>query len=434
MKVDRARAAAVFEPDLDWLLDRLEQRLAHGRGLSGRVQLTAPSPEQRNAVERLLGRRPTSGRSLSIDLDEVARVLARAGIAGDLADLVTALRGPITDRVVAAEHERLRWENLHRRVRAQAVAIAPQLGLWADDLAAQGLLRRLAGQVAAETEQGQVEAEGDSRRLAAAETLAEQALAVHRRLPTSPTALAQFAAEMLGDSHALDDDTALSTLVLRGIASRTGQPSGGRDTAQRRALWAQMGLQRDELSAPVLVTGLRPGGESLLPATLRAHADAGEPCRLTLRALLRQPVDWTPLREVRVLICENPTVVAAIADRWGMATPPTVCTDGQPAGAAQALLGALTEAGAILRFHVDFDAGGIRIGNLLCERFGAQPWRMGTRDYERAARHGTRQLHGNPSEAAWDPELAPALRRHRVAVHEEQLLSELTEAVASELA
>ena len=64
-----------------------------------------------------------------------------------------------------------------------------------------------------------------------------------------------------------------------------------------------------------------------------------------------------------MLVCENPTVVAAVADCCGAATPPLVCTDGQPSGAVQALLGQLVEADAALDFHVDFDGGGIRIGN-----------------------------------------------------------------------
>jgi len=181
----------------------------------------------------------------------------------------------------------------------------------------------------------------------------------------------------------------------------------------------------DELSAPVLVTGLRPGGDGLLARVLRAHADAGEPCRITLRTLVGHHADWNSSARQRVLVCENPTVVAAVTDRCGPTTPAVVCTDGQPSGAVQTLLGQLAEAGMALDFHVDFDGGGIRIGNLLVDRFGAVPWRMSRADYEAAAANAGRPLGAAPPEASWDPELATAIATRGRAVHEEQLLDEL---------
>jgi uncharacterized protein (TIGR02679 family) len=129
-------------------------------------------------------------------------------------------------------------------------------------------------------------------------------------------------------------------------------------------------------------------------------------------------------------VCENPTLVAAVADRCGVATPPLVCTDGQPSGAVQALLGQLAEAGAALHFHVDFDGGGIRIGNLLVDRFGATPWRMGRADYELAAASAGRPLGAAPPEASWDHDLTGAIVAHGRAVHEEQLLDEFVDELA----
>jgi uncharacterized protein (TIGR02679 family) len=124
---------------------------------------------------------------------------------------------------------------------------------------------------------------------------------VLRRLPDDVVPLSQLAATALGDSHALDDGTSVSTLVLSGIEAVTGLPRRDRSAAERRSLWARVGVLLDELSAPVLVAGLRPGGDGLLATTLQAHADAGEPCRVTLRTLVRQPADWSPLRWQQVL-------------------------------------------------------------------------------------------------------------------------------------
>jgi uncharacterized protein (TIGR02679 family) len=412
MTVDRARAQALFGEGSAWIVDRVQACLERGRPLPGRLRLTAPTDAQRDALERLTGRRPTAADSISVEVAELERILHRAGIADDLGALVVALRGPVVDRAAAAAAEQQRWTEVHEALRAEAEQVHASLAVWADELAATGLLRRLA-----------VDPDTASR-------LTGQALAVLRRLPTDAVPLAQLAATTLGDSHALDDDTALSTLVLRGIEAVTGLPRRDPSAAERRALWARVGVLLDELSAPVLVAGLRPMGDGLLATTLRMHADAGEPCRITLRMLVRHPADWSSWSGRQVLVCENPTLVAAVADRCGVATPPLVCTDGQPSGAVQALLGQLAEAGAALHFHVDFDGGGIRIGNLLVDRFGATPWRMGRADYELAAASAGRPLGAAPPEASWDHDLTGAIVAHGRAVHEEQLLDEFVDELA----
>ncbi|GGI09397.1 TIGR02679 family protein [Egicoccus halophilus] len=407
MTVDRGRAVALFGEELTWIVDRLQARLERGQPLHGRLRLAHPTDAQREAVERLTGRRPTTAGSVSVEVADLERILAHAGIAPDLRSLVETLRGPVLDRPAAAAAEQRRWRLVHDRLRTDAEDVDPTLVAWADELATTGLLRRLAGdaEVAAQ--------------------LGDQALEVLRRLPADAVPLPQLAATSLGDSHALDDGTSLSTLVLRGIESVTGLPRRDRRAAERRALWARVGVLLDELSAPVLVAGLRPSGDGLLATTLREHADAGEPCRITLRLLVRHPADWTSLRRQRVLVCENPTVAAAVTDRCGPATPPLVCTDGQPSGSVQTLLGQLVDAGVVLDFHADFDGGGVRIGNLLIDRFGATPWRMGRTAYEEAATSASRPLGAVPPEASWDPELSAAIIARGRAVHEEQLLDEL---------
>jgi uncharacterized protein (TIGR02679 family) len=405
--VDRGRAAQLFGDDLAWIIDRVQARLERGRSLPGRLRLDAPTNEQRDALERLVGRRPTTSRSISIEVAELERIVVHAGIAPGLGELVVALRGPVVDRAAVAAADRRRWAAVHEQLRTDAVVVQPALAGWVEELAATGLLRRLSGDADTAVELGR------------------QALAVLGRLPADGVPLSQLAATILGDSHALDDDTSLATLVLRGIETVTGLPRREGSAAERRALWARVGVLLDELSAPALVAGLRPDGHGLLATTLRAHADAGEPCRVTLRMLVRHPADWSGLRGRQVLVCENPTMVAAVTDRLGSATPPLVCTDGQPSGAVQTLLGQLSDTGAALAFHVDFDGGGLRIGNLLVDRFGATPWRMGRLDYETAAGLAGRPLSAPPPEASWDPDLASAIVAHGRAVHEEQLLDEL---------
>jgi uncharacterized protein (TIGR02679 family) len=79
--------------------------------------------------------------------------------------------------------------------------------------------------------------------------------------------------------------------------------------------------------------------------------------------------------------------------------------------------------GAVLRYHGDFDWPGVALANACLEDFGAQPWRMSADDYLDG--HGTHALAGSSVEAAWDPELGPAMRSRGVAVHEEAVLRQV---------
>ena len=82
-----------------WLVRRARDRLEAGRPLTGTVTLADATVEQRRAVERLTGRPPRSGTSLSVSLPEVDRVLRESGAApGGLAEAVALLTGPLRDR------------------------------------------------------------------------------------------------------------------------------------------------------------------------------------------------------------------------------------------------------------------------------------------------------------------------------------------------
>jgi uncharacterized protein (TIGR02679 family) len=407
--VDLDRARALFaDGELGWIVDRLRARLEGGQQPAGRLRLADPTDAQRDAIERLLGRRPQHARSISIEVAELERTLVRAGIAPDLTSLVAALGGPIVDRATAAAAERQGWTEVHEHLRADVEGLDPALGRWVDDLERTGLVRRLAGDPASAT------------------PLLEEVTRVLGHLPASGVRLSELAATTLGDSHALDDGRATATLVLGAVEAMSGLPRRDRSAAERRALWARVGVLLDELSAPVLVHGFRPAGEGLLARTLRSHAAAGEPCRVTLQQLVRHRPRWGP--GGTVWACENPTVVAAVADQLGADAPPLLCTDGQPSGAVQALLRQLVEDGGHVRFHTDFDGGGIRIGNLLVDRFGASPWRMRRADYELAVEVGRGvPLGAVPIGALWDPALSPAMEARGLAVHEEALLDHLIE-------
>jgi uncharacterized protein (TIGR02679 family) len=127
-----------------------------------------------------------------------------------------------------------------------------------------------------------------------------------------------------------------------------------------------------------------------------------------------------------VSICENPVVAAEAADRLGPAAAPLVCVGGQPRVAATTLLRNLAENGVKLRYHGDFDWGGLRIGNVVFARLPLVPLRFDAAAYRQAARNGTGSPHtGKPTACRWDPDLGTAMQRIGLAVEEERVIDDL---------
>lgn len=383
-------------PDLAWLLDRMRRRLELGEPLSGPVTLGAATPAQRAAVARLLGRRPRAGAAVTVRLDAVADTLARSGAhPAGLASAVVALTGPVPLRATLVAAQDAAWSAAFARL-DPVLDRHPVLAPWADALRATGAVRRLtadAGQAA---------------------TLLADVATVLTALPTDPEPVGRFAERTLASAHALDEGRAVTGLVFA-AARVLGGIADGNGAGWRREVWASVGLLRDELSSTVLAVGL-PGD---------SHDPADEPVVLTLRRLTRSP-PRLDLTGRTVSVCENPVVVAEAADRLGPAAAPLVCAGGQPGAAVMALLRLAVGAGAALRFHGDFDWGGLRIGNVLSARLPIVPWRFDAGAYRAALDLGPGgPLRGSPVEASWDPHLADAMRHAGHAVEEERVLDDL---------
>ena len=126
-----------------------------------------------------------------------------------------------------------------------------------------------------------------------------------------------------------------------------------------------------------------------------------------------------------MLVCENPRVLEAMADRLSGVS--AVCTSGQPKLVNLELLRRLATAGAVLQYHGDFDSPGVAMANRLIAEVGAEPLLMSASDYQAAARTGRAalELSGASVDASWDPSLRPTMTRLGVAVHEEAVLDEL---------
>jgi uncharacterized protein (TIGR02679 family) len=389
--------------ELGWLRDRVRRRLERGEPITGTVTLSRATPAQRDAVARLLGRRPRGGSGVSVRLDDVDALLRRSGAhPGGLAAGVVALTGAVRNRAAVVAEAEAAWAIAFAALDA-AVAERPELHAWAAGLRSTGTVRRIA------------------RDAATAGELLEQLATVLAALPTEPEPVGRFAERVLGSAHALDADQPLAGLVF-GAARALGGMGEGDGAAWRREVWASVGLLRDELSSTVLVLNLPVATDTTTGRMLAGMA--GEPAVVTLRQLRRAP-RLVPAGHT-VSICENPVVVGEAADRLGAAAGPLVCVSGQPGVAAITLLRHLAAAGARLRYHGDFDWGGLRIGNVVFGRLPVEPWRFDAAAYRQAAAQGAgRPLTGEPVACTWDPQLAEVMRSTCHAVEEERVLDEL---------
>lgn len=383
--------------------ERLERQDLEPRG---HLVLTGLDRAGRHAVGNLLGRVVVTDRA-RVELpalDELVR--HRTALPGLAAAAAAATGRPLVDRRAqrrtADAGRQVPYVRLREHLDAAGLVAPAWVDDWVRDVRASGLLVR-------------TRVHPDVL-VTAWRVLARLGPPVNRT---------DLAAEVTRDAHALDDGTALAQLVLRALGARSGAPFPASGPA-RRAMWEAHGVMLDAVSATCLTVGLRPAATTPAAARLRAAADSGDPVHVTAWDLRRGALG--SLAERVVLVCENPRVLEAVCEVHGAGVP-IVCANGQPNGVTLAVLSTLAEAGAVLRYHGDFDWPGVAIANRLLGQIGAQPWLMQVHDYLAGAQPGGLPLGGQWVEPAWDSELGAAMRHHGVAVHEEAVLAQLLAAV-----
>jgi len=400
-------------PELDALRQRLRRRfeLADAEQSLSSVHLSNLSPVEYSALCQLTGRPSRIARSMTLDIADLDARLRDAGLANSLQDALEQLDGPIVAKASLRKTLSAQWSALTTSASAEG---SPLLRAWLQNTATSiPLLKRLGRDPA-----------GATQLLAATDT-------VLRRLPVEGLPRSQLAAETLGDAHALDSGRPIATLVLSAwrLHERTGSPqedeavaeAGGGAEERLREVWSRAGVLVNELARPALFLNL--------PVAPDRHRTwlPGEPAYLSLRQLVRKPYSWA-VDGRNVYVCENPNIVAIVADRLGADSAPLVCTDGMPAAAQRILLDQLAAAGARLHYHGDYDWPGIGIGNHVMRTWQAIPWRFGCRDYLEAvmvAPARPRDLDINGVEALWDKELHTAMDTHGLAIPEEAVFSTL---------
>lgn len=389
----------------------------HGRDpeKSG-FHLTKLSAVEYEALALLIGLPPRSTQSVRIDIARFDAALREAGIANSLHEALEKLDGPIVNRTEAKAELQSRWSSVTGDQR-----LHPTLCSWLRGSSAVGLLKRASKQEAH-----------------TAHLLLQQAHVVLQRLPAQGLTRAQLAADALGNAHALDNGQAVATVVLAALQydassgeqeqspseETTDEADGVRRPSERvRDIWARSGVLVNELARPALFLNLpvRPQSSAL--------AAPGEPGYLSLRRLLRTAPDWAVADQI-IYVCENPNIVSIAADRLGAACAPFVCTDGMPAAAQRVLLKQLSDAGAKLLYHGDFDWAGIHIANNVMKLCDARSWRFGAEDYLQAVKSLAakgRDLEDARIAASWDSALVDAMRLKGVAIAEEAVVSQLVD-------
>lgn len=420
------------QPALARLWDRLRDRLErNGLQVRGRLRLDGVTPAEREALALLTGR-PYAGDTVSIALADLDAQLRTGAAERGLVEVVAELRGPLTDRPAARDARRAAaeaiWAAADHALRAHGLADAAWSRPWLDEVRRAGTLARLAPENARRLIVQAIDvmavlagpaAPGADLGSAASGAGPGKAAPGAAGLPGR----GELAERVTGTAHGLDDGTLLSRIVLRAVA-RVLEVPPPQDARSRRELWEAAGVAVDRVSTTVLTLGLAPLGDEPAVRLLRDRTRAGFETHLTLRDLTR--ITWRLPPDTEVLVCENPRVVEAAADRG--CTRPLVCVSGNPTTTALTLLDALHAAGARLAYRGDFDWPGIAIANRMIGRYAARPWRMRTTDYEQhvatARDRGTPlpPLTGAPVDAVWDPELTPAMTALGVAVQEESAL------------
>lgn len=421
-----------------WLVERVRSRIvaAQGEPLTGVVRLDRPSAEQRAAVVRLVGRPRRPGAALRVDLADVEQVLRRGPWPAGLADAVQTLTGPVVDHRAKRARETAEWNRAAQGM-APAIRRFPGLSSWWEAFCADGGLKRAARAEAARRSRAPSPA--------VAAELVRGVVDVLDALPASGEPLALLARRVAGDAHALDSSRPLGRLAAAAVMTAFGTkaPGTGGGTSVRDS-WAAAGVVLSSVASTVLCLGAPGSQDGVDPAhlsgatsmALEAMREARAPMLLTLDQVRSGGVFALPDTAV-VHVCENPTVVEVVAQRWASSPTPTshgdgpvlVCTSGQPSTAVVALLERLTSHGAECHYHGDFDWAGLRIARSLSNQVPWIPWRYTSADYLAAVQREAPSLRlaGQPAESPWDAALAVAMAECGLAIEEEAVAGLLAE-------
>jgi uncharacterized protein (TIGR02679 family) len=377
-----------------------------GGELTGTVSLSYPTDAERKAIIGLTGQyRDTRTTRVTVRLADLENAV-RETTGRSLRELLAELGGPVRNR--PAERSALAGARDAAARAAEASPLHASCGWyrdWLEEIVRDGSLTKLIRQ-------------GEQARLGQAvrvlDYLAGRAGA--------PVLLPALAADVTGDTKALNHGTVLSTLVLRALAIKTGT-GRPRTAEERRDLWEASDVVVDDLASRVLVLNMSAEGRGLAEWLVGA-ARLGVPFYVTLHQLMTLPLT---IRGALVHVCENPAVLRRAAAELGAGSAPLLCTEGRPSTAFHQLAGLIVRGGGELRYHGDFDWPGLAIASSVMRRHIARPWRMSAADYIAGVRADAEhvRLTGTPQRTPWDPELGEVMAVTGRVVYEESVAGAL---------
>ena len=377
-----------------------------GGELTGTVGLSHPTDAERKVIIGITGQyRDTRTTRVTVRLADLDNAV-RESTGRSLPELLAELGGPLRNR--PAERSALAGARDAAIRATQGSSLHASCGWyrdWLDELVRDGSLTRL-------IRQGEQALLGQAVRVL--EDLARRAGA--------PVLLPALAADVTGDTKALNHGTVASTLVLRALAVKTGT-GRPRTAEERRDLWEASDVVVDDLASRVLVLNL-PGEGRGLGEWLVGAARLGVPFYVTLHQLMTLALT---VRGALVHVCENPAVLRRAAAELGAGSAPLLCTEGRPSTAFHQLAAVIVGGGGELHYHGDFDWPGLAIASSVMRRHGARPWRMSAADYVAGVRADAKhvRLAGTPQPTPWDPELGEVMAATGRAVYEESVTGAL---------
>jgi uncharacterized protein (TIGR02679 family) len=396
---DERLARLLGGAELSDLRARLRRRyeLGPADGKLPSIQVGKLNQTERAALASLVGRKGGVATSITIDVAEVDRTLSDAGIAPSLRAALERLDGPIVHRETELSRIQDSWTSV------LAGCTHTDLIVYLSSPVNFGLLKRLSGN------------QPDSASL-----ICRQTEGILGRLPAAGAPRAQIAAELLGDAHGLDSARPVATLTLAVLRNRFSS-----DTGDDRDTWAAVGILVNELARPAMFLNVPCSGLTV---------SLGEPQYASLRLLARRPPDWAVAGRP-ILVCENPNLVAILADRLGTVCPPVVCVDGHLGAAQRTILKQLKASGADLRYHGDYDWPGIAIANNVIAKYGAMPWHFSAAEYAAAAQSAPElaaPLSGRSVIASWDADLTAAMTKAGIKIEEEAIAERIINLLSKE--
>ena len=366
------------------------------------------STDEQQALADLLGMDRLPGQTMRLSVKRLCKA-CRVDNTDPFYGLAEQVAGPIVNRKLEREQQqRIKtelWQWLTGKLATLAYAHSAQIDQWIEEQRSNGI---------------------SYQRRDEFKNRCKKMLAVLQRLPANGVSLPILAADVLGDPHALDANTALGRLCIDAYCALNELPRDN-DSYRLRRQWEWAGVALDGVSSTVLVLGLRNNTNSNHSEWLQYVTDQHEPVVLTYRQISKWPAAALKACQHAVVL-ENPSLIEAAADAE-VSNVPIICSAGQPTLAVQTLVRQLCASYGTVLQHADFDVSGLHITRWFRQHTGTTPWKMNQRHYLDAIQNlGTPstllEQQGIPA-TPWDPALSESMQRHGIYISEEQVREDL---------